>query len=184
MTNSAEIINFPEKNIQGREYVKADTDNGYYRVANELGLALCKVRLSDRESRLVHAVMMKTFGFNKSMDWVCNGQLSELTAIDEKNISRVKKSLKKRNIVIIEGKKIGINTVVSEWVISDDAIKKPSTLTVNKNRQSRRLKPSALTPTINKTLLQKTLLQKTYVKRHLKFLLMKLKIYSIKIYPS
>lgn len=119
MTNSAEIINFPEQDItQGREYVKADTDNGYYRVANELGLALCKVHLSDRESRLVHAIMMKTFGFNKSMDWICNGQLNDITGIKQTHISDIKKGLVARSILLVDGKKIGLNPVVSEWSFS------------------------------------------------------------------
>jgi len=117
MTSSAEIINFPEQEqFQEREYVKADTDNGYYRVANELGLALCKTQLSDREGRLVQAVMMKTFGFNKSMDWICNGQLNDITGIKQTHISDIKKGLVARGILLVEGKKVGLNPVVSDWV--------------------------------------------------------------------
>ena len=126
MTNSAEIINFPEQEqIQGREYVKADTGNGYYRVANELGLALCRTQLSDREGRLVQAVMMKTFGFNKSMDWICNGQLNDITGIKQTHISDIKKGLVARNILIVEGKKVGINPVVSEWVLGKNQATTP-----------------------------------------------------------
>jgi len=126
MTNSAEIINFPEQEqIQGREYVKADTDNGYYRVANELGLALCKTQLSDREGRLVQAVMMKTFGFNKSMDWICNGQLNDITGIKQTHISDIKKGLVSRGILLVDGKKIGVNPVVSEWEFSKNLITTP-----------------------------------------------------------
>ena len=130
MTNSAKIINFPpskenEEQIQGREYVKADTDNGYYRVANELGLALCKVHLSDRESRLVHAVMMKTFGFNKSMDWICNGQLNDITGIKQTHISDIKKGLVARCILLVDGKRIGLNPVISEWIFSKNATTTP-----------------------------------------------------------
>jgi phage replication O-like protein O len=126
MTNSAQIINFPEQEqIQGREYVKADTDNGYYRVANELGLALCRTQLSDREGRLVQAVMMKTFGFNKSMDWICNGQLNDITGIKQTHISDIKKGLVARNILIVEGKRIGINPVVSEWVLGKNQATTP-----------------------------------------------------------
>lgn len=110
---------------QGREYVKADTNNGYYRVANELGLALCKVQLSDRESRLVHAVMMKTFGYNKPTDWICNEQITELTGIKTSHIADVKRPLFARNILIVKDKKIGINPVISEWISSKEKPKTP-----------------------------------------------------------
>jgi len=117
MTNVAKVIKFPEKEPKPQEIavVKADTDNGYYRVAKELGLALCSTQLSDRESRIVHTVMLKTFGWQKSFDWICYEELSELTNIAVTNIAKVKSSLVKRKILITQGKKIGINPVVSEW---------------------------------------------------------------------
>jgi phage replication O-like protein O len=136
MTNSAKIIKFPpskenEEQIQGREYVKADTDNGYYRVANELGSALCKTQLNDREGRLLQAVMMKTFGFNKSMDWICNGQLNDITGIKQTHISDIKKGLVTRGILLVNGKKIGLNPVVSEWSFSKN---QPITLKQGNNK--------------------------------------------------
>ncbi|WP_281545869.1 replication protein [Grimontia sp. SpTr1] len=135
----------------------ASPDDGFYRVANQLGLALCRVHLSNRESRLVHAVMMKTYGFNKSMDWICNAQLCELTGIDAKNISRVKKALVARQILLVDGNKLGLNPVTDEWQYAppppienrQKPTKKPSTLTAIKtvnpdgaDRQPRRRQPS------------------------------------------
>lgn len=126
MTNLALVVNNDtEEQERGREYVKADTDNGYYRVANELGFALCKAQLSDREGRLVQAVMIKTFGFNKSMDWICNGQLNDITGIKQTHISDIKKGLVARNILIVKGKKIGINPVVSEWLLGKNQATTP-----------------------------------------------------------
>lgn len=119
MANSAKIINFPEREKEepnhGPEYVKADIDNGYYRVANEIGLALCRTHLNDSEGRMVHTVMLKTFGWNKMLDWICYEQISELTGISVDNISKIKKRLVSRNIILAQGKKMGINPVVSEW---------------------------------------------------------------------
>ena len=160
MTNVAEIINFPERECkQGREYVKADTENGFYRVANELGIALCKIRLSDRESRLVQAVMLKTFGWRKSMDWICYEQLSEMTDIDVTNIGKTKATLVKRNIILVDGKKMGINPVVSEWINKSE----PTQGNKNKKSQNRLKKKSE--PTLEKvesdsSLSQKRLTQK------------------------
>ena len=117
MSNTAEIINFPaNKQEEGHEIVKADLDNGYYRLANELALALCRTKLSDRESRVLHAVMLKTYGFNKAVDWVCNEQISELTEIKLNHISEVKQSLLKRNILLKDGRKIGVNPYISQWL--------------------------------------------------------------------
>jgi phage replication O-like protein O len=119
MQQAAEIINFPKRenkeSTHGREYVKADIDNGYYRVANEIGIALCKTHLNDSEGRIVHTVMLKTFGWNKPLDWICYEQISELTGISVDNISKIKKRLVQRNILIVQGKKTGVNPVISEW---------------------------------------------------------------------
>ncbi|WP_104401795.1 replication protein [Vibrio penaeicida] len=106
------VLSFPDSNE------KASLEKGYYRIANQIGMALCRVRLSDRESRVVHAVLMKTYGFNKDMDWICNEQLCEMTGISSKNISRVKKSLVDRAILVVNGQKIGLNPMLSEWVLS------------------------------------------------------------------
>ncbi len=149
MTNSAEIINFPEREIeqkqaQGREYVKADIDNGYYRVANEIGLALCKVHLNDSEGRIVHTVMFKTFGWNKMFDWVCYEQISELTGISVDNISKVKKRLVQRKIIIVDGKKVGINPIVSDWVFkSKQTQNKKSAVSISRplNKSNQTLAP-------------------------------------------
>lgn len=160
MTNTAQIIKFPDKQItQGREYVKADTDNGYYRVANELGLALCKVRLSDRESRLVHAVMIKTFGWQKGMDWICYDQLSELTGIDVTNIGKTKTALVKRNIFLVDGKKIGINPVVSQWGNKSKPTQK-SKSEISLNRLTNKSKPTLEEVETDSVLSQNQLIQK------------------------
>ncbi|USH01104.1 replication protein [Grimontia kaedaensis] len=116
----------------------ASPDDGFYRVANQLGLALCRVHLSNRESRLVHAVMMKTYGFNKAMDWICRDQLAELTGIDITNISKVKMELVRRKILITKGRKIGINPDTDEWDWVGQSEKEKS--------QNRLVKESKLTP--------------------------------------
>lgn len=112
MSMSSNVVNFPEGQ-------KASVEDGFYRVANQLGRALCRVRLSDRESRVVQAVMMKTYGFNKSMDWMCNAQIAELTGIHVTNIGKVKAALKRRNILIVIDKQIGLNPMTDEWVYED-----------------------------------------------------------------
>tara|TARA_B100000508_G_scaffold121970_1_gene103882 strand:- start:1493 stop:2290 length:798 start_codon:yes stop_codon:yes gene_type:complete len=112
MTQTANIINFE------RPVVKADIENGFTRIANELtdALMLNSVGLNGREFQLVHAIISKTYRYHKTMDWISSSQLAEMTGIDVSNISKVKKSLIRKKVVIEDGQKVGINTVVSDWV--------------------------------------------------------------------
>ncbi|GLQ72702.1 replication protein [Vibrio penaeicida] len=110
------IVVFPKSEQETAR--KASLKEGYYQVANQIGLALCKVSLSSRESRLVQAILFKTFGYHKSSDWICYDQLSELTGIDRSNIGKVKASLIHRRILLRDGKKIGINPATSQWVMN------------------------------------------------------------------
>ncbi|MEL4280725.1 replication protein [Shewanella mangrovisoli] len=97
------------------DVVKADLDDGYLRLSNTLVDALCCTKLSDRESRVVFAVMRRTYGYGKATDWVCLEQLAEMTGISTSNICHAIRSLTQRNILIKDGRKLGVNTVVSEW---------------------------------------------------------------------
>jgi hypothetical protein len=72
--------------------------------------------------------MLKTFGWNKMIDWICYEQISELTGISVDNISKIKKRLVSRSIILTQGKKMGINPVVSEWQFK-------SIQTENKNKK-------------------------------------------------
>jgi phage replication O-like protein O len=100
------------------EPVIATLNDGYLRIANQLMSALCLISLSDRESRILNAVILKTYGFNKSFDWISGKQLEDITGIDVSNSSKVKKRLLDRNILIKQGRKVGINPVVSDWILS------------------------------------------------------------------
>jgi phage replication O-like protein O len=96
--------------------VKADLDDGYLRLSNTLVDALCQTKLSDRESRVLFAVIRRTYGFGKAIDWISYSQIEEMTGIDSDNVSRVAGILLRRHILIKQGKKIGVNTVISAWL--------------------------------------------------------------------
>ncbi|WP_133179013.1 replication protein [Shewanella decolorationis] len=118
--------------------VKADLDDGYLRLSNTLVDALCRTKLSDRESRVLFAVIRRTYGYGKATDWVSYSQIEEMTEIDTDNVSRVIRGLLKRNVLIKEGKKIGVNPTVSSWAdkptkaktVNSDSENAPSILTV------------------------------------------------------
>lgn len=99
---------------QGNE-VKASLEDGFIRIANTLVDALSRTKLSDRESRVLFAVIRRTYGYSKAIDWVCLDQLSEATGISTSNICHAIKSLTNRNILIKDGRKLGVNTTISEW---------------------------------------------------------------------
>ncbi|MGI2125556.1 replication protein [Shewanella oncorhynchi] len=95
--------------------VKADLDDGYLRLSNTLVDALCRTKLSDRESRVVFAVIRRTYGYGKATDWVCLEQLADMTNITTSNICHAIKSLTARDIIIKDGRKVGVNPIVSAW---------------------------------------------------------------------
>ncbi len=102
----------------------ADLDDGYTRIANELLEAVMLAGLTQHQFLVFLAVMRKTYGFNKRLDWVSNEQLSELTGILPHKCSAAKSVLVKRGIFIQSGRNIGINNVVSEWSTLPESGKK------------------------------------------------------------
>jgi phage replication O-like protein O len=124
MNQTAEIYNFE------RPVVKADTDEGFIMLANSINSELGKFgvyRLNGRERALIDCVIDKTFKYKKKVDWISESQISEFMGLSEGstgNINKIKSSLIKRKILITDGRKIGINTTLSEWVSFENQSKK------------------------------------------------------------
>ena len=72
MANTAEIFNFPVPDVAQKEPRVADLDDGYTRIANELLEAVMLAGLTQHQLLVFLAVMRKTYGFNKKLDWVSN----------------------------------------------------------------------------------------------------------------
>ncbi len=129
MAQTAEIVHFPapqlDQQAQEVRRVVADASNGFIKLADTLMLQLCRTDLSSRESRILNAVIAKTVKYHKAVDWIANVQLAEMTGVTENHISEVKSALIERKILIKEGRKIGINPVVSEWLEKPKAPKTP-----------------------------------------------------------
>ena len=70
MANTAEIFNFPVPDAAQKEPRVADLDDGYTRIANELLEAVMLAGLTQHQLLVFLAVMRKTYGFNKKLDWV------------------------------------------------------------------------------------------------------------------
>jgi phage replication O-like protein O len=92
-------------------------ENGYTPIANELLEAFCKCKLLEYERCLVMTIWRKTYGWSKKEDWVSNSQLSESTGIARPNITRTLNSLKEKNIISKNGKKVSVNKNYNEWKV-------------------------------------------------------------------
>ena len=66
------------------------TENGYTKIANELLDAVCALQLSGHEWSVVHAIIRKTYGYNKKEDWVTNTQIADLTGLHRVRVSEAK----------------------------------------------------------------------------------------------
>lgn len=150
MTQTAEIINFE------RPVVEAKKGDGFAPIAIRLAQSFASNKLSPNQNRVVWAIITKTYGWGKSFDWVCNQQISDITATDgeerripKNKVSEARTELVRRKILIVKGREIGINPVVSEWL---DRSECPENGTGNKSRnQDRRIPKSGQHSPENRT---------------------------------
>lgn len=78
-------------------------ENGHVDIANEIVEALSRTYLSPTESRVLWAVIRKTYGWHKKMDRISYSQLEELTKLDRWHIAPALKRLVSRNIITQTG---------------------------------------------------------------------------------
>ncbi|EJF31725.1 MULTISPECIES: replication protein [Enterobacteriaceae] len=97
------------------EHRVAQLEDGFTRIANELLDAAMASGLSETELCVLLAVWRKTYGFSKKMDWISNEQLEEMIAKHHTHCSTAKNLLIKKKVLLQEGRKVGMNTNISEW---------------------------------------------------------------------
>lgn len=105
--------------IEARERRVADTDDGYTRLANELYDELNLVDLNRNELKVAHTIVRKTYGFNKKTDRIADSQIVEKTNLSRQAVNFAKNSLLRMRVLLMDGTRIGINKVISEWDIQD-----------------------------------------------------------------
>lgn len=96
----------------------ADIEDGYTRIANDLLDAMMSSNFTSRQIKLLLAVIRKTYGFNKKFDWISGEQFSEMTGMPRTRCSSTKTELLNMNVLVTEGRKVGINKVISDWCIN------------------------------------------------------------------
>lgn len=141
---SAQVISFPTPERPEPETkevrIVADCDEGFTRLANTLLEAICRVDLTARQMRVFMAVVRKTYGFQKKTDRMAAEQLVDIMSY-EGNATHIHadiRALKERKLIIEEGKRIGPNPALSEWIFN-----KPTQKQTNRKRSLN--KPESVT---------------------------------------
>lgn len=103
------------------ESKKVSFDENYIKVPRELLRAVHRARFTEIEADVFWAIYEKVVGWYKETDRIVNEQICELsereaTKSNINMISEAKKRLVSRKIIIVDGKKLGVNLAVSEWV--------------------------------------------------------------------
>lgn len=98
--------------------------NGFIRIAKEIAQALMRTNLSAYQSRFLWVLWTQTYGWNKKEDWISNSQLVGMTGLAKGHISRTKKELEMRNIIVTNsGNKIAFNQDHTQWRELPDGVR-------------------------------------------------------------
>ena len=120
------MLTIPEKrksNLKGAAIMdKADTDNGYTKIANQLLVKICCSNLTQNEMKVLLAIARLSYGWNQkdTANRAGSKELREITGLFTNQIYLVIKNLKARKIIAVTKKKQNtykINTYLSEWQI-------------------------------------------------------------------
>jgi len=87
----------------------------FTKISSELLDALCFLQLSGSEWSFVHALIRKTYGYNKKEDWITNTQIMSMTGLCKERVSEARTKLLGLNIITENGNKIGVQKDYEKW---------------------------------------------------------------------
>ena len=94
-------------------------EDGYTKVANELLGAFMMCPFNGSEFRVLLTVLRKTYGWNKTMDFISFSQISRASNLDLRYVKRIIKRLVKDNVLIKKqtprGNILGLNKSYYTW---------------------------------------------------------------------
>lgn len=90
-------------------------ENGYTRIANEILEQLSRVQMSGTEWQFVMCLFRKTYGYNKTEDWITGSQIVTTTGMKKERVSEAKKRLLERQIVTEKRNKISFQKDWEKW---------------------------------------------------------------------
>ena len=108
-------IEQPIANYNGNPKV----EDGYTKIANELLDAILLFDFSERQYKIVFAIIRKTYGYNKKQDDISLSQLSAITKIPNNHVSSIISKLVEMNVIIKNKGKfanvLSINKSYDSW---------------------------------------------------------------------
>ena len=91
-------------------------EEGYTAIANEILEQLYKRYLSPNQWQVILCVARKTYGFRKKTDFISTSQIPQETELCPSVTSRVLNSLQAANMIVREGRNIGIQKDWEKWL--------------------------------------------------------------------
>lgn len=153
MSDTAEIYQFPERRDDAQAPAAPSkgpqVEDGYTRIANELFDEIIGAPVTDRERRVVLAVVRLTYGWNKKSDRIFAEDVAKLTKMHESRVSKVISELVRRNVIFRKGgsrSPITLNKDVSSWEPSTGSKRKAPTKRAE-SAQNGPVKPAQNEPT-------------------------------------
>lgn len=115
-----DVITQPNGEKAPDDVLAVSPKSHFTRIEHRLLMQLPKLRLSDRQHGVLLAVLAKTLRWHKAMDWITASQIAELMDYrsDLTHIRNDIKNLVGRHILTRQGKKLGLNLILCEWVLS------------------------------------------------------------------
>ena len=90
-------------------------ENGFTRIAHEILESLSRVQMSGSEWQFVMCLFRKTYGYNKTEDWLTGSQIVKMTGMKKERVSEAKKRLLERQIVTENRNKISFQKDWEKW---------------------------------------------------------------------
>jgi len=75
---------------------------GFIKVPNELLDALCKIRIAGQSRQVLDAIIRKTLGYNKPIDWIALSQFEKMTGLSKPHVIRAIDKLLIMNLIYKE----------------------------------------------------------------------------------
>ncbi len=77
-------------------------ENGYTRIANELLEALCRLKISGNEMRILLFIIRKTYGYSRKSAQISLSEIAKATGIKSNHVSEILRGLVEKRVIEIE----------------------------------------------------------------------------------
>jgi len=95
------------------------TENGYTKIANELLDAMCQLHLSGNQWKVLHAIIRKTYGWNKTVDFLTGTQIADMTGMHSTHVYTALRVLRDRRVITWHNRLIAIQKDYEQWKVTE-----------------------------------------------------------------